>query len=283
MFVLTIILLLLYNIVIINKVRIKKEGLMILQNRKLRKQNIEGLGILPSVWGGYDKPRSEIIGETLEYEGIVETSPDPRINQEKVKDLVNIFQNGSVGDFCGRYLSRFMDSEEHKKILQVAQDILTKNLKVALEQPNSTLVKLAGMDVAHNAMEYGHRMFKTACFLEEVGQLPRELRFVLGMKINPAFYTEQEKFDLCEKMLETPMKKISPNLTQGAFDRWIVRTGEYGYIDCLQTCSKIEFLLAKHQPKMLKDGIEDLIASERIGRRKPDPSRTRISFRRERS
>lgn len=252
---------------------------MITQNKRLTKEEVQEMGILPAVWRGYDMPRSEISGKLYKTQGISVKPNNSPISQGSIDTAIETFQNGSVADFTGIYLSKFMNTEDHRKSLLLAQDILTSNVRTALKKENSYFVKIMALDIAQNALEYGDRLFKTACVLERSSQLPTALRFMFWAKMNPAYYREANYFETSERLLKEPLKTIPDAIKSSAFDSWMRKTESREYLSWMSEYACIEALLDEHQPNLLSKTITNIELAQRIGRQKSNRSYARVPFR----
>lgn len=181
--------------------------------------------VLPSIWRGYKTPRAQIMGEELPFKGMISAKGIP---QEWIDEMVRTFQNGSLADFMEKYLGRTLTEKDHEKILLKADKILKVGLD-DISESDDPLMAILAIDLAHNADEYGHHLFQTACFLKKHNQLPNEARFVLGQKINPALYSDEESFGKAEKALLEPTRKIPHKWAQSAFYEW---TKTNDSVDC---------------------------------------------------
>lgn len=201
--------------------------------------------IFPSVWAAYTLPHTEISGQKFASEGVVSTKHN--IPQKWLDGMFEVFQNGSVADFYDRYLGRTLPLKEQEKILLNANKILTAD---AGDLPTlyDRLPVIAAIDIASSAYVYGDCLFQTACFLEDQGKLPKECRFMLARKINPAFYKEKELFETAQHALSEPMKKIPDHWMHEAFAKWVKKndaSDEYLFqmqkmaaLNMLSSCAK---------------------------------------------
>ena len=208
--------------------------------------------ILPSVWKGYILPRSLIMGEELPFKGVVPN--EENVPQEWLDGMVNTFQNGSLADFYDTYLPKTLSLNCQEKILLRANSILKKRPE-EWDFSSEPLIEIAAMDIAHNADEYGHHLFQTACFLKEQNQLPKECRFMFWRKVNPALYEEKELLEVVETTLREPCKKIPREWAQGAFYKWLKTDDSSEYLAQMQKMAALEIILAESGDMLVKRSI----------------------------
>lgn len=228
--------------------------------------------VLPSVWVGYTLPRSDIMGEELPFRGMISTKE--KVPQEWMDEMFGTFQNGSLVNFYDRYLGRTLTTHNHEQILLKANEILKKDLP-ELTLPDDRLMAMAAVDMAHNADEYGHHLFQTACFLKEQNQLPKECRFMFWRKINPALYEEKELFETVQKSLSEPTKKIPQVWAQEAFYKWMYTDDFSLYRPSMEKMATLEFILAKDGMIFLERAVQNYIHEHRepAYRHRPRPRR----------
>ena len=212
--------------------------------------------VLPAIWKGYTLPRSVIMGEKLPFEGMIST--EEKVPQEWLDQMMNTFQNGSLADFYNKYLPHTLTERNHEQILLKANSILTEGFK-ELTPSDDRLLTIAAADLAHNADEYGHHLFQTACFLNEQNQLPKEARVVLGRKINPSLYKERELFETVEKALEEPTRKIPHKWAQIAFYNWMKHNDSDEYRAHMQRIVELEFISAHFGTLPLERAVRNYI------------------------
>ncbi|MBO7483590.1 MAG: hypothetical protein J6T55_00495 [Alphaproteobacteria bacterium] len=208
--------------------------------------------ILPSIRKGYQLPRHIILGKKLPSTGIIETT-DNRISQEWIDTMLDTFQNGSLADFYDKYLNHVLTEKDHEKILLRAHEILKNTQPI---NPLDT-IDLAAADIVHNAYEYGHHLFQTACFLDEYNQLPKECQIVLRKKINPALYESNDLFETVEQALSKPMQKISQELLKKSCIRWVLENNAYPYMSQIKHMTSLEFPLAEYGHTFIKNAVSD--------------------------
>ena len=196
--------------------------------------------VRPSVWCGYKTPRAQIMGEELPFKEMISAKGVP---QEWADEMVRVFQNGSLADFMEKYLGKILTEKDHEKILLKADKILKVGLD-DISESDDPLMAILAIDLAHNADEYGHHLFQTACFLNKQNQLPNEARFVLGQKMNPALYPDKESFERAEKVLLEPTRKIPHRWAQAAFYEWTKTTDSADYLAHMKEMAATEIVMA---------------------------------------
>jgi len=196
--------------------------------------------ILPSVWRGYETPRAQIMGEELPFKEMISAKGVP---QEWADEMVRTFQNDSLADFYDKYLGRTLTEKDLEKILLKADKILKSGLD-EISESDDPLMGILAIDLAHNADEYGHHLFQTACFLNKQKQLPNEARFVLWWKMNPALYPDKESFERAEKALLEPTQKIPHKWAQAAFYEWTKTTDSADYLAHMKEIAAAEIVMA---------------------------------------
>lgn len=229
-----------------------------------------------SVCRGYTLPRSDIMGETLPSKGIISTKKN--IPQEWLDEMMNTFQNGSIAEFYDKYLENVFSIQDHGQVLLEADEILRTDVQ-KLHLPEDPLLAVAGLDVAHNADEYGHHLFQTACFLKEQNQLPKECRVIFGRKINPALYEERELFKTIESCLVEPTKKIPKEWRQGAFYKWVNTDDSAAYLSQMKKMAALELILANNGLIPVNCAIENYIHTHHVPFRRNRPCSPRRSWR----
>ena len=212
--------------------------------------------ILPSVWAGYTLPRSQIMGEELPSEGMI--SSKENIPQEWLDGLMKAFQIDSSASFYDKYLGGVLNERNHEQILLESNKILKQDVQ-ELTPTDNLLIAIMGMDVAHNADEYGHHLFQTACFLKEQNQLPKECRFMFWRKINPALYEEKDQFEQVEKSLSELTQKVPHKWAENAFYRWVHTDDSTAYLTQMIKMAAFEFLLAEKGMMPLERAVRNYI------------------------
>ena len=200
------------------------------------------LQILPSIWAGYSLPRSVIMGEELPFKGSISTKEN--VPQEWLDEMFGSFQNGSLANFYDKYLGKTLSTQNQEQILLKANKILKEGVQ-KISETDDLFLTIGAIDVAHNADEYGHHLFQTACFLKEQNQLPKECRFMFWRKINPTLYEEKELFETVENALSEPVKKIPHGWAQEAFFKWIHMDDSKAYLSQMEKMAALEFSLAQ--------------------------------------
>ncbi len=231
---------------------------------------------LPSVSRGYALPRSVIMGETLPYKGMI--SARKNIPQEWLDEMMNTFQNGSVAEFYDKYLEDIFSIQDHEQVLLEADEILKTDVQ-KLHLPENPLLAVAGVDVAHNADEYGHHLFQTACFLKEQDQLPKECQFMFWRKINPSLYEEKDLFETVEKALCEPSKKVPKTWQQNAFYKWANTEDSAAYLSQMRKMAVLEFILENKGRIPLDYAIETYVHNHHVPFRRNRPCPPRRNWR----
>ena len=217
--------------------------------------------VLPSVWKGYVLPRSVIMGTELPFKEMISAKGVP---QEWLDKMVNVFQNGSIANFYDKYLEKTFSTQDHEQVLLEADEILKTDDLKKWHVPEDPLIAIASIDIAHNADEYGHRLFKTACFLKDQDQLPKECRFMFWRKINPALYEEKESFEIVEKALFEPTQKIPEIWTQNAFYKWAQTDDSAHYLSQMEKMAALEFALANNGQMPVDCAIKNYVHDNRV-------------------
>ena len=215
--------------------------------------------VAPAVWIGYKTPRFEIMGEKLPFKDMISAQG---VLQEWTVEMMNTFQNGSLADFYDKYLGRILTEKDHEKILLKADKILKMGLSDVAPTDDSLLTILA-VDLAHNADEYGHHLFQTACFLNEQNQLPKEARFVLGRKMNPSLYPEKEAFEQAQKLLLEPTRKIPHAWAQSAFFNWVKTNDSAEYQAHMKKMVALEIVMAAKGTMPVERAVQSYIRTHR--------------------
>jgi len=196
--------------------------------------------VASAVWVGYKTPRHEIMGEKLPFKDMISAQG---VSQEWTDEMMNTFQNGSLADFYDKYLGRVLTEKDHEKILLKADKILKTGLS-DMAPTDDPLLTILSIDLAHNADEYGHHLFQTACFLNDQNQLPKEARFVLGWRMNPSLYPEKEAFEQAQKLLLEPTHKIPHEWAQKAFYKWMRTNDSAEYQAHMKEMVALEFVMS---------------------------------------
>ena len=231
--------------------------------------------VAPAVWVGYKTPRHEIMGEKLPFKDAISAQGVP---QEWTDEMMNTFQNGSLADFYDKYLGRTLTEKDHEKILLKADKILKIGLNGVM--PNDDpLITICAIDLAHNADEYGHHLFQTACFLNEQNQLPKEARFVLGRKMNPSLYPEKEAFEEAQKLLLDPTHKIPHAWAQRAFYDWVKTNDSAEYQAHMSEMVALEFVMAAKGTMPVERAIQSYIRAHHEPAYKHRPHSRRHNWR----